>query len=232
LAEGGPSYDDEITRWAYDFRYSTAHAEYLNAATGWAPDLRATLAEDQVHITCIGGGPGSDVLGFVKYILSNDLTPKLTYFILDKEQGWVETWVDFDAIVSDEIQTSRNFFDIDVTDEDKYKKLKRPFEADIFTSVYFLSEIYSMKDEAAGFFEHCFEKMKDGALLIAIDFRDSDLQAWIDGIAEDNGLEILETAELRTNMGSDEEKSVLKKYIDKFGMPVLQGQIMFRVYRK
>jgi len=232
LVKGGPDYEDEVTRFAYVFRYSTAHAEYLNGAIGWSPDLRAALKREQIYITCIGGGPGSDVLGFVKFFLSNKDRPKLTYFVLDKEQGWVETWADVDAIVSDELQTSRNFITVDVTDKPAYEKLKKPFEADIFTLIYFLSEIFKFKKTAEPFFTHCFSKMKKGALFVVIDFRDDDLQGWIDSLAEDSGLETLETAETRTHMGSDEEKTVLADFIKKFGSPKLQASVMFRVYRK
>jgi hypothetical protein len=43
LAKGGPSYEDELTRFAYVFRYATAHADYLNSIVGWDPELRAAL---------------------------------------------------------------------------------------------------------------------------------------------------------------------------------------------
>jgi hypothetical protein len=75
LAKGGPSYADEITRFAYVFRYTTAHAEYLNQAFSWSSDLRDALEKAQVNVTCIGGGPGSDVLGFVKFLLAKEGSP-------------------------------------------------------------------------------------------------------------------------------------------------------------
>jgi hypothetical protein len=232
LVEGGPDYEDEVTRFAYVFRYSTAHAEYVNGAIGWSPELRQALRKEQVHITCVGGGPGSDVLGFMKFFLSEKESPKLTYFVLDKEQFWVETWADLDAIVSDELKTSRNFLPVDVADKSTYEKLKKPFASDIFTLIYFLSEIYKIKAKAEPFFHHCFSKMPKGSLVVVIDFRNEDLQNWIDGLAEENDLETLETAETRTSMGSDEEKTVLAEFIKKFGSPKLQAEIMFRVYRK
>jgi hypothetical protein len=63
LVTGGPSYSDEITRFAYVFRYATAHADYLHQLVTLSPHLRDALTGDTITVSCIGGGPGSDVLG-------------------------------------------------------------------------------------------------------------------------------------------------------------------------
>jgi hypothetical protein len=233
LSKGGPSYTDEITRFGYVFRYATAHAEFLNGAFNWSPDLRKALDKELVYVTCVGGGPGSDVLGFVKFLLSmEDNRPKLTFYVLDKEGAWADTWGDLDAIVSEEITTSRNFLTIDVTKAETYEKHRKAFNSDVFTLIYFLSEIFKFKKEAAAFLEHCFAKMKKGALLLVLDFKDSRLQEWIDEIAEDEGLDCVDETEQRVVIGSDEQKSVLEDYMEKFGSPKLQGEIMYRLYRK
>jgi hypothetical protein len=149
LVTGGPSYEDNVTRFAYVFKYATAHADYLNSIIAWSPELRAALTKDRVDISCIGGGPGSDVLGFLKFLLSRTDKPQVTYFILDKEPAWGETWADLDAIASTELKTSRNYFPLDVTDAKSYEKLKRPFKSDVFTMLYFLSEIYKYKNHSS-----------------------------------------------------------------------------------
>src|SRR5580704_8032960 len=147
LAQGGPSYKDATTRFAYVFRYSTAHADYLNTIIDYCPELREALKEDRVNISCIGGGPGSDVLGFLKFLLREKQKPQLTYFILDKEVAWGETWADLDAIVSDELKTSRNYFPFDVTEPKSYEDFSRVFKSQIFTMLYFLSEVFKFKDD-------------------------------------------------------------------------------------
>lgn len=217
LAKGGPSYKDSTTRFAYVFRYSTAHADYLNSILNFCPELRKALKAHRVNISCLGGGPGSDVLGFLKFLLDQDEKPQLTYFILDKEPAWGETWADLDAIVSDELKTSRNYFPFDVTDPDSYEDFSRPFKSDIFTMLYFLSEVFKFKDDVSDFLETCFEKMKKGAFLVVLDFHDARLEDWIDEAAEDGGFECLLTHERRMTMDPIEEKSVLKEYIKLFG---------------
>src|SRR5262245_57541363 len=113
---------------------------------------------------------GSDVLGFVKFLLSQEKKPQMTYFILDRETAWADTWADLDAIVSAEMKTSRIYCSIDVTDPKSYEKFTRPFKSDIFTMLYFLSEVYKYKMDAARFLERCFSRMKPNALLVVLDF--------------------------------------------------------------
>jgi hypothetical protein len=233
LATGGPSYDDNLTRFAYVFKYATAHADYLNTIIGRSPELCEALTKKRVDISCIGGGPGSDVLGFLKFLLSQNEKPQVTYFILDKEPAWGETWADLDAIVSEELKTSRNYFPLDVTEPESYEKLKRPFKSDIFTMLYFLSEIYKYRKKVTTFLEVFFERMKEGALLVVLDFHDTSLESWIDQCAEDGGLETLIAIDNhRINMDPIEEKNALRKYINKFGSPKLQAQVFVRVFRK
>jgi len=232
LNKGGPSYSDEITRFGYVFRYTTAHAEFLNGAFAWSPELRKALSNEQVTVSCIGGGPGSDVLGFVKYLLAQKERPKLTFYILDKEQSWVDTWGDLDTIVSEEITTSRNFLPVDVTKPETYNIHKKAFKADIFTLIYFLSEIFKFKQAATAFLSYCFDKMKKGALVLVLDFKNDELQKWIDNLAEQEGLECVGDTEQKVTISPEEEKSVLKPYIDKYGAPKLTGDIMYRLYRK
>jgi hypothetical protein len=233
LAEGGPSYEDNLTRFAYVFGYATAHSDYLSTIIDNSKLLRAALAADQIEISCIGGGPGSDVLGFSKFLLRQQKKPQLTYFILDKESAWGETWADLDAIISSELKTSRTYLPLDVTQQDSYKKYARPFKADVFTMLYFLSEIYKFKDKVTPFLQTCFDRMKNGALLVVLDFDDSRLRDWIDEYAKNGGLVTEVGKSMRMTMDPSEEKAALKKYADKFERaPKLQADVFIRIFRK
>jgi len=233
LTTGGTSYSDEITRFAYVFRYATAHADYLHQVVTYSPDLRNALAGDAVTVSCIGGGPGSDVLGLLKYFLSSNKPQKLIFFILDRESAWGETWADLDATVSQDLHTSRNYMPMDVTVPASYQPFVKPFKANVFTMLYFLSEIYKYRASVNNFFDVCFSKMNAGAILVVLDFHDSNLEQWIDGCASKHDLETLMAMDdYGVTMTSGEEKSVIKKYMDKFGYPKLKAQVFFRIYRK
>jgi hypothetical protein len=218
LVEGGPSYADDITRFAYVFRYTTAHADYLHQLLSYSPDLRAALGGDTVTISCVGGGPGSDVLGLLKYFLTNKRPQKIIFFILDKEPAWGETWADLDATVSQELKTSRTYLPIDVTNPSSYESFVKPFRANVFTLIYFLSEIYKYRTRADAFLSTCFSRMNKGAVIVVLDFHDSNLEKWIDDCAGKHGLlELVSADDSNFTVTPAEEKSALKKYIDKFG---------------
>ena len=233
LTTGGPSYESNVTRFAYVFKYATAHADYLNTIITQSRRLSAALIQERVDIACIGGGPGSDVLGFLKFLLSQETKPQVTFFILDREAAWGDTWADLDTIVSAEMKTSRNYFPIDVTDPKSYEKFNRPFRSHIFKMLYFLSEVYRHKGDVSKFLELCFRRMTTNALLVVLDFHHSELESWIDSCAKNSGLKTLRADDdYRIFMDSIEDKSALGKYRTKFGEPKLQAKVFIRVFMK
>jgi Putative SAM-dependent methyltransferase len=217
---------------AYVFKYASAHADYLDGIIQKSNALREVLGRDKVSITCIGGGPGSDVLGFLKFLLERGDSPHIKYFILDKEPAWAETWSDLDDIVTGDLRPSRQFQHFDVTDPSTYEKFNRVFESDIFTMIYFLSEVFAHKDAVTRFLQTCFARMRKGALLIVIDFKNADLQNWIDQCSKEAGLEG-GGKEAEFFMDSSEQKSALKKYAEKFDIePKIKSQVFYRLFRK
>ena len=49
------------------------------------PTLSNLFDEEFLKISCIGGGPGSDLLGVFKYVLNHEKSPDLFFHLLDKE---------------------------------------------------------------------------------------------------------------------------------------------------
>jgi hypothetical protein len=235
LIRGGPDYADPVTRFAYVYKYTPAHADYLDRMIQQSTAVQQVLNRDKVSITCIGGGPGSDVLGFLKFLLERGDSPHITYFILDKEPAWGDTWSDLDDIVTGSLRPSRVFRNFDITKPTTYANFRRVFESDIFTMVYFLSEVFFNKPAVTRFLKTCFAQMKPGALLIVIDIRNPNVQSWIDQCAMEAGLQKSQrsSGETKFFMDSSEEKSELKFYTDKFGIgPKITSRVFYRVFRK
>jgi hypothetical protein len=233
LEDGGPNYSDDYTKFAYIYRYTTAHANFLSKIISQSPTIQSLLKGDRLVVSCVGGGPGSDVLGFVKYLLTADPKPHVTYFLLDKDQSWGDAWWNLDEIVGSDLRTSSNFVALDVTEKESWRKSKAYLKADIFTLVYFLSEIYLEKDSADKFLRSTFDAMKSGSALIVLDFNDDKLSEWIDSIAKDCGLSRKGGKDDEEwVIDPDEEKKDLGKYYEKFDTPRLRGRLFFRVYKK
>ena len=232
LKRGGPDYSDPITRFAYVYKYASAHADYLDGLIKRSPSIQAVLNHNKISITCIGGGPGSDVLGFLKFFLERGDSPHIKYVIFDKEPAWGETWSDLDDIVAGNLRSSRDFRNFDITEPSTYASFQRVYKSDIFTMVYFLSEVFANKDAVTRFLRTCFAQMKPGAQLIVIDFRNAELQNWIDQCAKEAGLEG-GGSETWFFMDPSEQKSVLKKYADKWGIePKIKSRVFYRLFRK
>ena len=90
LASGGPDLSDATTRFAYIYRYSTAHANMVYEFIRSSDVLSDLFDQEALTISCVGGGPGSDLLGVLKHFLSTTKKPKLYFYLLDKEEAWGE----------------------------------------------------------------------------------------------------------------------------------------------
>src|SRR5207244_2075350 len=62
-------YTDPLTRFAYIFKYTVAHADYIMQLIRCNSQLVHLFARKEVEVTCLGGGPGSDLLGVLKHMI-------------------------------------------------------------------------------------------------------------------------------------------------------------------
>lgn len=95
-------YSELATQAAYVFRYVLGHADFVydflkhsRNATG-----KPLFDAEEIWVTSVGGGPGSELLGLLQYLSEDHGEPdvsKIVYTIVDKEANWqhvVELFVD------------------------------------------------------------------------------------------------------------------------------------------
>ncbi len=70
-------YSDPVTRFAYIYRYTTAHANMVYQLIRDLPVLSEAFDTERINVTCLGGGPGSDLLGILKYMSLQNNSTKL-----------------------------------------------------------------------------------------------------------------------------------------------------------
>jgi len=232
LNSGGPDLSDPTIRFAYIYRYSTAHANMAYEFIRSSEVLSDLFDQAALTISCVGGGPGSDLLGVFKYLLTTKKRPKLFFYLLDKEEGWGESWADVDQVTGPDLNSSTNFRTLDVCDPENWRKQRKFLQADLFTFIYFFSELYSQKDKAAEFFDYLFNGAKKGARFLFIDFRDSDLSGWFDGLCRKHGIEIIDSGDQQFQFDYDEEKRDLADYYQKFDNPKITARSSFRICKK
>ena len=120
----------------------------------------------------------------------------------------------------------------DNTDPKKWRTFKKHFAADLFMLIYFMSEVYALRDKAEEYFATMMDQMSENALLLYVDNNDSRFTDWFDGLAKAHGLEIVNSSEGWEQMPNHEDKSDLQPYLDKFGPPKLKTNIACRLARK
>ena len=242
LAEKGVPHDyaDAVTRFAYIYVYVTSHASVVyqlirdNAPSRACAALKELFDKEQLSITCIGGGPGSDFLGILKYIIKKKKTPRLKLNLFDREPAWNECWSDVDDKLK--MAISNNFTPFDVTTPDTWKPFDKFLLSDLFTMIYFMSEINSLREQADAFFEYLFENAKPGSLILYVDNNNKTFYEWFDSLIAKYKWKVLVSGEENLNIDDySEEKTDLEPYYSKFKKerkPKLEANIAYRVCQK
>jgi hypothetical protein len=233
VCENNIDHSDLVSRFAYIYKYVTCHANLVSQIIAESDDLGALFNREKVNVTCIGGGPGSDFLGILKYVLLNQKSPFLRCTLYDREVGWGDCWNDVDEKLDPQMRISTFCQPADVTDVASWSVNIKYLNSDLFTMLYFLSELDSKKSSAEPFFLNLFQQAQPGALLLYIDNNHSQFYNWYDELVTQFPIEILLSREgsMRIN-DFTEEKTDLAKYWDKFGFPKLTADVAIRVCKK
>lgn len=231
LKKGCLDYSDPARRFAYLYRYTTSHANIVYNKINDHKSLRELFKEKRLMVSCIGGGPGSDFLGILKYCLKNQKKIDLKCQIMDRDPAWSESWSDVDDKVKSSFRLSTSYQPIDVADPNSWGKFNKHFQADLFTLIYFVSEVYAVADKASDYFATLLSQMKPGAMLLYVDNNDSRFTEWFDGLVKKAKLEVLKSGSGVEKMPWDENKSDLEPYFSKFSPTKLNADIAYRIIR-
>ena len=234
-------YGDPATRFAYAYKYVAAHGDYVvqllqklrNHLNG--PIFQGASA----RVSCIGGGPGSDIIAVLKYLdesAQQEPVKKLTCYLLDKEQAWADTWTELDDSLEVGISLNANFQPLDVTKPASWKSQQKFLQADVFTLIYFVSEVRSLDNEGvvSNFFTTIFSEAKSGAMFLYIDNGHNDFNQYFDTQWEAAGLKLLGRGNNeRWYPRMSEQASELAIYKNKFEYdPKIQAWLSYRLLRK
>ena len=232
LNKGCLDYNDPVRRFAYMYRYTTSHANLVYDRIRHTPKLASLFERQSLHISCVGGGPGSDFLGVLKYCLESNKKPDIKCMLTDRDPAWGESWSDVDEKVKAAMPLSTVFNSFDVTVPEKWKTFTKHYRADLFMLIYFLSEVYAKRDDADVYFQELFARAKPGAFVLFIDNNSSQFYGWFDQLAAAHGFNVLDKGEEVAKMPPEEEKTDLEPYFTKFADPKLKANIAWRVVKK
>lgn len=235
------NYKDPSTRFAYVYKYVASHGDYVvQVLEAFRAKLDGPVfTSENVRLSCIGGGPGSDIIAVLKYLdehSKSENVKKVTCYLLDREQAWADTWTELDDSLKTELKLHANFQPLDVTDPDSWAQQTKFLQADLFTLSYFVSEVWSLDGSGVvtNFWKKLFKEAKSGALFLYDDNGHDDFNAYFDKQWKDAGLACLvskNNIDIRPRWS--EEKSELGEFLEKFGQqPKLKSSLSYRVLKK
>jgi ribosomal protein RSM22 (predicted rRNA methylase) len=228
-------HSDTAGQFAYIYKYVTAHANIAFQLISSTQELVALFNNDSIRATCIGGGPGSDYLGILKYLFRAQKKPFLQCTLYDREKSWGECWYDIDTKIHTEMHVSTYFEQADITDSREWDSRRKYLKSDLYSMVYFLSEVYHIKSEAEPFFVHLFEKIQSGAIIMFVDNNSPQFVDWFDRMISAAPVDVVRRYNGWVQIDDfSEEKKLLGRYFDKYaeadgGNPKLRSNVAYRV---
>ncbi len=184
-AGGTINYNEIYTRFAYYYRYVPAHANVVYQLFDENDVLAHSFDQNSLSVSCLGGGPGSEFWGLLRYREASHRVTNIFCDMYDKENVWSEFWDK--SAVSKRIKTSSSLFPdfkyLDVMNPAYCGKYYNLGYADLFIMSFFLSEI-PKGATSTHFFEKLFENAKRGSLFLFIDNTTSGVEWWFDNLVK------------------------------------------------
>jgi hypothetical protein len=234
MDDGGPDFSDPATRFGYVFTYVPAHSHWVYELLDRSEFAKEIFSKGRARVTCVGGGPGSDVVGVLKYLENKGIECKLFAEIIDGCEDWKLTWSDMAYEIEWGGHLNTDYVIHDVATKSTWKSPTNIEKADVVILNFFVSEIFHLKN-AKDYLTHLLSKVKDGAILLVNDNRTAEIYRLVDGIAKSLGFELEVGAfEDRRVYDRAEQKAALQKYMDKFDnmQPRFKANSFYRVFRK
>ncbi|MEW6198010.1 MAG: hypothetical protein AB1601_05020 [Planctomycetota bacterium] len=227
-------YSSPVARFAYIYKYTVAHADYIKQLIQGCAELQAPFKSADLSVAAIGGGPGSDLLGILKYMMRAGSHSTLTCYLFDRERAWGDSWSEVAKPLQANFQLYPVFQQLDVTDKTTWGSYRKFLNADLFTFSYFLSEVWTFRPAAEPFFTHCFSGAKIGSVFMFIDNNDAggDFAGWFDTLAAAHGVNVVCSRSCQMAFSVDEEKTDLEPYYSKFGWPKRESNVSVRIGKK
>lgn len=212
-----PDYRTSLKKFAYLYKYSVAHGYFIfsalctakHAKLGWFKETNV------LRIACIGGGPGSEIMGIVRYLKKRALDAadkRVVVTIYDKEPTWKGLCIALLNQIDHDCQIALKFVEMDATERATF--IDQDYSNyDLIISSFFMSETKKLgiAAKSKAYWRHVFGSMKNGSAIVLLDYADNDGKNWAyaDGlVAEFEHFESL-SSEASVAMSCPDDKGCL-----------------------
>jgi hypothetical protein len=230
-------YGPPETRFAYVYSYVATHADFVyqmleSTRDSLADDL---LKNEKIVVSCLGGGPGSELVGLLQFLIEEDSSSirTLTAYLCDREQAWADCWTEIGEEVPGALRLNVNFQPLDVTSAESWSKQKKFLSADLFILCYFASEVARLGDAADDFWNELAAKSKSGALMFILDNDHKFFEGFIKEKIRQKAWKLLDGGKKDLTPSTREEKSDLGDHLSRYSrMPKLKGHVAYWVLQR
>ena len=252
------NYNDPACREAYLYAYVGAHANLIDNAIYRFDELSALVgskahSKDGVLEVCsLGGGPGSELLGFVKFIdrmarTDNECQVDIKFLLIDKVQEWDESW---NALVNgleetfeDEYGNSRrdwpivvhrSFLSLDLLSAASFRQMPTRFAGiDIFVFNHTVSELLANLEDFQKVFNLLVEHASDHTWFLFIDRNQMEVVKSVEDLLDNIELWPRTFIHEQSTMDIDEQKSDLGRWYERFERdPKLTWNVFYALAKK
>lgn len=225
---------------AYLFRYVIGHAEFIAEILS---RVRAEVGEPlfeagELNIGSLGGGPGSELLGLLKYLSSPGSGEGITNIkctIFDKESDWQHVAEALAEAVDTEIGIELSFETLDVCDGAVCGALDLG-EFDLVFMSFFISEICELPQKAnvVANMKNVLSTISRGAYLLYNDSNAYSFYMFMNGRARAAGrFNQLVEVESQLEVHHPDLEGIYQDFIEKFDYrPKLSGNLVSKFYRR
>jgi hypothetical protein len=219
------NYEDAFCRMAYLYMNVAVHASLLEEAFSCYPDIKQLIetkvrSGSDLQICILGGGPGSELLGIVRYVQALQIgrTAHLDLVLVDQVKEWDESWHALKNGIDNQLKLgygddrghwptsiSRSFLPLDVTSEEDFAHFATRFSnTDLFLICYLVSELKSSTEEFEKVIALLIRRSSNDAMVLFIDRDEKQVREAVERIISNN--EYLTSLGVRQVRGRLEDK--------------------------
>jgi hypothetical protein len=145
-------YSDPATQAAYVFAYAIGRAEFTyQLLKRHREALGAPIFPNaEARITSLGGGPGSEIAGLVKYLLEGENGEKvesIKYWVFDKDKSWAPVCEALVAELNDFVPIELDYNELDLCDRKECGKISLEGD-DLLILSFIISELCAISEKS------------------------------------------------------------------------------------
>ena len=219
------SYSTDLARFAYVYGYAPVRANAVYDALQQTPELQELFDLPAVKVACIGGGPGSDLLGISKYVAwrekaASKTKSAISAIVCDRVSEWKPWWDSFEVNLRNgpsALDIRAQYLSLDILNPGTWNGIERLAGCHLYTISYCMGEFRARQREAEIYFHRVIDNAGSGSWFVFIDNSYPADYGWFDRIRSTHGLSAVHSAVGLYKPGHTELDEAAAKYNMKYG---------------